>query len=99
MGGVPCDDRSRDWSGEAESTGAKDWWPQEACKRQRVIPLSASKISMTLLPSRFVTSSFQSWRRKWQPTPVFLPGESKGQRSLVGCHLWGGTESDTTEAT
>ena len=29
------------------------------------------------------------WRRKWQPTPVFLPGESHGQRSLVGCRLWG----------
>ena len=39
------------------------------------------------------------WRRKWQPTPVFLPGESQGQGSLVGCHLWGRTESDTTEAT
>ena len=37
------------------------------------------------------------WRRKWQPTPVFLPGESHGQRSLVGCHLWGHTESDTIE--
>ena len=32
-------------------------------------------------------------------TPVFLPGESQGQGSLVGCHLWGRTESDTTEAT
>jgi len=32
------------------------------------------------------------WRRKWQPTPVFLPGESQGQGSLVGCHLWGHTE-------
>ena len=31
--------------------------------------------------------------------PVFLPGESQGQRSLVGCHLWGRTESDTTEVT
>ena len=31
------------------------------------------------------------WRRKWQPTPVFLPGESQGQRSLVGCRLWGRT--------
>ena len=40
-----------------------------------------------------------SWRRKWQPIPVFLPGESQGQRSLVGCRLWGSTESDTTEAT
>ena len=39
------------------------------------------------------------WRRKWQPTPVFLPGESQGWRSLVGCHLWGCTESDTTEVT
>ena len=38
------------------------------------------------------------WRRKWQPTLVFLPGESQGWGSLVGCHLWGRTESDTTEA-
>ena len=36
-------------------------------------------------------------RRRWHPTPVLLPGESHGQRSLVGCHLWGRTESDTTE--
>ena len=40
-----------------------------------------------------------NWRRKWQPTPVFLPGESQGQRSLVGCRLWGRTELDTPEAT
>ena len=39
------------------------------------------------------------WRRKWQPTPVFLPGESQGRGSLAGCRLWGHTESDTTEAT
>ena len=39
------------------------------------------------------------WRRKWQPTPVFLPGESQGQGSLVDCRLWGRTESDTTEVT
>ena len=38
-------------------------------------------------------------RRKWQPTPVFLPGESQGRWSLVGRYLWGHTESDTTEAT
>ena len=38
-------------------------------------------------------------RRKWQPTPVFLPGESQGQGSLVGCQLWGCTESDTTDVT
>ena len=39
------------------------------------------------------------WRRKWQPTPVFLPGQSQGWWSLVGCRLWGHTESDMTEAT
>ena len=38
------------------------------------------------------------WRRKWQPTPVFLPGESQERGSLVGCHLRGRTELDTTEA-
>ena len=43
--------------------------------------------------------TFMHWRRKWQPTPVFLPGESQGRGSLVGCHLWGCTESDTTETT
>ena len=35
--------------------------------------------------------TFMHWRRKWQPTPVFLPGESQGRRSLVGCRLWGHT--------
>ena len=39
------------------------------------------------------------WRRKWQPTPVFLPGESHGQRNLVGYSPWGCKESDMTEAT
>ena len=43
--------------------------------------------------------TFMPWRRKWQPTPVFLPGESQGWGSLVGCRLWGRTESDTTDAT
>ena len=39
------------------------------------------------------------WRRKWQPTPVFLPEESQGRGSLVGCCLWGCTELNTTEVT
>ena len=43
--------------------------------------------------------TFMHWRRRWHLTPVFLPGESQGQRSLVGCRLWGHTESDMTEAT
>ena len=37
------------------------------------------------------------WRREWQPTPVFLPGESHGQRSRVGYRPWGCKESETTE--
>ena len=45
------------------------------------------------------TFTFMHWRRKWQPTPAFLPGESQGQESWVGCCLWGPTGSDTTEAT
>ena len=40
-----------------------------------------------------------AWRRAWQPTPVFLPGESHGQGRLVGYSLWGRKESDTTEVT
>ena len=43
--------------------------------------------------------TFMPWRRKWQPTPVFLPGESQGRGSLVGFRLWGRTEWDTTEVT
>ena len=43
--------------------------------------------------------TFMHWRRKWQPTPVFLPGESQGRWSLVGCRLWGHTELDRTKAT
>ena len=43
--------------------------------------------------------TFVHWRRRWQPTPVFLPGEFQGQGNLLGCRLWGRTESDTTEAT
>ena len=43
--------------------------------------------------------TFMHWMRKWQPTPVFLPGESQGWRSLVGYCLWGHAESDTTEVT
>ena len=43
--------------------------------------------------------TFMHWRRKWQPTPEFLPGESQGRGSLVGCRLWGRTELDTIEAT
>ena len=41
--------------------------------------------------------ALNQWRRKWQPTPVFFPGESHGRRGLVGYSLWGWKESDTTK--
>ena len=49
--------------------------------------------------TRLSNFTFTHWRRKWQPTPVFLPGESQGWGSLVGCRVWGRTESDMTEVT
>ena len=49
--------------------------------------------------TRLSDFTFTHWRRRWQPTPVFLPGESQGRGSLVGCRLWGLTESDMTEVT
>ena len=55
----------------------------------------------TLLPLEFqgliVSLANVSWRRQWHPTPVLLPGNTHGRRSLVGCSPWGRTESDTTE--
>ena len=48
--------------------------------------------------SDFTFFTFMHWSKKWQSTPVFLPGESQGWGSLVGCRLWGCTELETTEA-
>ena len=48
--------------------------------------------SWTRLSAFTSLCTFTHWRRKWQPTPVFLPGESQGWGSLVGCRLWGSTE-------
>ena len=50
-----------------------------------------------LCPISFVPLSSLQRRRQWHPTPVLLPGKSHGWRNLVGCRLWGRTESDTTE--
>ena len=59
-----------------------------------------SKICLSLEHSVASLSlfTFMHWRRKWQPTPVSLPGESQGRGSLVGWRLWGRTEWDTTDA-
>ena len=55
--------------------------------------------SQTQLSDFTLTFHFHALEKERQPTPVFLPGESRGWRSLMGCRLWGRTESDTTEAT
>ena len=70
-------------------------WAEEPGRLQSMGSLRVGHDSMTSL-SLF---TFMHWRRKWQPTPVFLPGESLGRRSLMGCRLWGRTQSDTTEVT
>ena len=70
-------------------------WTEEPGRLQSTGSLRIGHDSATSL-SLF---AFMHWRRKWQPTPVFLPGESQGRGSLVGCRLWGRTESDTTETT
>ena len=55
--------------------------------------------SWTRLSDFTFTFHFHALEKKWQPAPVFLPGESQGRESLVSCRLWGRTELDTTEAT
>ena len=64
-------------------------WTEEPGRLQSMESQSQTRLS---------DFTFTHWRRKWQPTPVFLPGESQGRGSLVGCRLWGHTESDMTEA-
>ena len=54
---------------------------------------------MNFLANTIFVYSSVYLRRKWQPTPLFLPGESQGWGILVGCHLWGLIESDMTEET
>ena len=70
-------------------------WMEEPGGLQSMGSLRVGQDSATSL-SLF---TFTHWGRKRQPTPMFLPGESQGRGSLVGCRLWGHTESDTTEAT
>ena len=60
---------------------------------------SRTSLSDFTFTFHFSLFTFMHWRRKWQPTPVFLPGESQGWQSLVCCRLRDRTESDMTEAT
>ena len=86
------------WYGEGIGTPLLAWkipWMEEPGGLQSMGSLRVGHNWTTSL-SLF---TFMHWRRKWQFTPLFSPGESQGQGSLVGCRLWGRTESDVTEAT
>ena len=74
--------------GQRSLVGCRPWGREESDTTERL----HFYFSLSLF-------TLMHWRRKWQPTPVFLPGESQEWGSLVGCRLWGRTESDTTEAT
>ena len=60
-------------------------WIEEPCRLQSTGSWRVGHDWVTSL----LLFTFMHWKRSWQPTPVFLPGESQGWRSLVGCHLWG----------
>ena len=65
--------------------------------RCRIIVIYSSNFSVSLMIELMVELNDSYWRRQWHPTPVLLPRESHGRRSLVGCSPWGREESDTTE--
>ena len=69
-------------------------WTEEPGRLQSMGSLSRIRLSKFTF-----TFHFHALEKDWQPTPVFLSGESQGRGSLVDCRLWGRTELDTTEAT
>ena len=91
----PCSQRRRPMTPHSSTLAWKIPWMEEPGGLQSMGSLRVRHDWATSL-SLF---TFIHWRRKWQPTPVILPGESPGRGSLVGCRLWGHTESDTTEVT
>ena len=71
-------------------------------RRAYIVLLKNTKKKKKALGSKFQAKnnekvSLPDWRRQWQPTPVLLPGKSRGRRSLVGFSPWGREDSDTTE--
>ena len=90
------------WSCLENPRDAGAWWAAVygvSQSRTRLKRLSSSSSSSSSRVTSLSLFTFMHWRRKWQSTPVFLPGESQGRGSLVGYRLWGHTESDTTEVT
>jgi len=87
--------REKEMAPQSSTLAWKIPWTEEPGRLQSMGSLRVRHDWVTSL-SLF---TFMHWRRKWQPTPVFLLGESQGRGSLVGCCLWGHTKSDMTEAT
>ena len=79
--------------------GYVGWGGVQAVRSQSEVLGTIPEIGRLLKKGTLSLFTFMHWRRKWQPTPVFLPGESQGRRGVLGCCLWGRTELDTTEAT
>ena len=71
-------------------------WPAYRFIRRKV-KWSDIPISWRIFHSLLLFTQSIPWKRRWQPTPVFLPGKSHGRQNLVGCSPWGHKESDTTE--
>ena len=101
--GFPCGSASKESTcnvgdpgsipGSGRSPGEEKGYPLQYSGLENSMKVGHNRAtSLSLFP-------FMHWRRKWQPTPVFLSGESQGRGSLVGCRLWGRTELDMTEAT
>ena len=92
---IPCPWREKAMALHSSTLAWKIPWMEEPGRLQSMGSLRVGHNWATSL--WFFT--FMHWRRKWQPTPVFLPGESQGRGSPVGCRPWGHTESDMTETT
>ena len=83
---IPCPDHTSE-KAMAPHSSILAWkipWTEEPGRLQSMGSLRVGHDWVTSLS----LSAFMHWRRKWQPTPVFLPGESHGRRSLVGCSPW-----------
>ena len=102
-GGGPCEDAGGRWPATSQEEASEEArlptpWPQTA-SLQKCEEMRFCHSSHSICDTPLGQSKQTSRRRQRQPTAVLLPGESQERGSLVGCHLWGCTESGTTEAT
>ena len=84
---------------EVKGKGKRERYTQLNVELQRIARRDKKAFLNEQCKETEENSRMRKTRRQWHPTPVLLPGKSHGRRSLVGCHLWGHTESDTTKVT